>query len=166
MSENENQENTVTNDGAPAAEVVENSAVAKPTEETAKTEDAAQQNKAADKPPIPEVHPAENKKLDDNVIDASQSDGKIGESLFDINKLNLLNDVSIVLSIEIGRAQIKIRDLLSLTKGAIIELDKLAGEPVDVYANGKLISTGNIITANGKYCVRLASINEKIKSGG
>jgi flagellar motor switch protein FliN/FliY len=79
-------------------------------------------------------------------------------NLFDPNKLGMLNDVSIALTIEVGRAQIKIRDLLNLSKGSIIELDKSAGDPVDIYANGKLISIGNIITANGKYCVRLMSI--------
>ena len=80
------------------------------------------------------------------------------EHLFDANELGILNELTIVLSIEIGRAQIKIRDLLNLTKDSIIDLNKLAGEPVDIYANGKLISQGNIITANGKYCVRLLSI--------
>lgn len=83
------------------------------------------------------------------------------EALFDPSKLGILSDVSIVLTIEIGRAQIKIRDLLNLTKDSIIDLNKLAGEPVDIYANGKLISKGNIITANGKYCVRLTSIPDK-----
>lgn len=89
-----------------------------------------------------------------------------GENLFDMSKMGLLNDVFIQLTIEIGRAHIKIRDLLNLSKGSIVELDKLAGEPVSVYANGKLISMGNIITANGKYCVRLTSINEKAPTGG
>lgn len=79
---------------------------------------------------------------------------------FDPSNLGILNDVSILLTIEIGRAQIKIRDLLNLTKDSIIDLNKLAGEPVDIYANGKLISKGNIITANGKYCVRLTTIPE------
>ena len=77
---------------------------------------------------------------------------------FDPNKLGILNDVSVTITIEIGRTQIKIRDLLNLTKDSIIDLNKLAGEPVDVFANGKLISKGNIITANGKYCVRLMSV--------
>lgn len=85
----------------------------------------------------------------------------IGEALFDPSKLGILNDVSIIVTIEIGRAQIKIRDLLNLTKDSIIDLNKLAGEPVDIYANGKLIAKGNIITANGKYCVRLCSIPDK-----
>jgi flagellar motor switch protein FliN/FliY len=103
-----------------------------------------------------------------NMIEATiadKNDGNKSENLFDPNKLGILNDVSILLTIEVGRAQIKIRDLLSLTKGSVIELNKLAGDPVDVYANGKLISIGNIITANGKYCVRLTSIPENNKIG-
>lgn len=83
----------------------------------------------------------------------------------DLNRLGLLNDVSVMLTIEIGRVEIKIRDLLSLTKGSIVELDKLAGEPVGVYANNKLIASGNIITANGKYCVRLLSVCDKPAGG-
>jgi|SRR5579885_461716 flagellar motor switch protein FliN/FliY len=94
-----------------------------------------------------------------DTINPPEPKGK--EALFDPNKLGILNDVTITLTIEIGRAQIKIRDLLNLTKDSIIDLNKLAGEPVDIYANGKLIAKGNIITANGKYCVRLTSIPEK-----
>lgn len=76
------------------------------------------------------------------------------------NDMGFLNDIDITLSIEIGRAKIKIRDLLSLSKDSIVDLNKNAGEPVDIYANGKLISKGNIITANGKYCVRLTSVTK------
>ena len=78
--------------------------------------------------------------------------------IIDQNDMGFLNDVSIALTIEIGRTQIKIRDLLNLTKDSIIDLNKTSGEPVDIYANGKMISRGHIITANGKYCVRLTSI--------
>lgn len=92
----------------------------------------------------------------------SQEHGKNDDApLFDPGKIGILNDVSILLTIEIGRAQIKIKDLLNLTKDSIIDLNKMAGEPIDVYANGKLISKGNIITANGKYCVRLTTIVNK-----
>ena len=89
---------------------------------------------------------------------SAETTAPAGNTLFNPNDLGILNDVSITLSIEIGRAQIKIRDLLNLAKDSIIDLNKMAGEPVDIYANGKLISKGNIITANGKYCVRLLSI--------
>lgn len=85
--------------------------------------------------------------------------------VFDPTKLGILNDVAITLTIEVGRAQIKIRDLLNLSKGSVIELDKSAGDPVDIYANGKLISIGNIITVNGKYCVRLISVPENTHLG-
>lgn len=78
-----------------------------------------------------------------------------------VNKLDLLNDISILLTVEIGRVQIKIRDLLELKPDSIIELDKAAGEPVDLYANGRLIAKGHIIMANEKYCIRLISINEE-----
>lgn len=78
--------------------------------------------------------------------------------ILDGKGMDFLNEVPIALTIEVGRTQIKIRDLLNLSKDSIIDLNKGAGEPVDIYANGKLISRGNIITANGKYCVRLTSI--------
>jgi flagellar motor switch protein FliN len=81
--------------------------------------------------------------------------------------LEFLNDVSITISIEVGRTRMKLRDLLRLNKDSIIELDKLATEPVDIFANDKLIARGNIITVNGKYCVRLISLPEvKSKNGG
>ncbi len=77
---------------------------------------------------------------------------------FDAQKLGILDDVKIVLSIEIGRAQIKIKDLLNLTKDSVIDLNKNAGEPVDILANGKIIAKGMIVTVNGKYNVKLTSM--------
>lgn len=90
----------------------------------------------------PRVEPIENK----------------GQPSLNTIDMEFLNDVKIALTIEVGRTQIKIRDLLNLSRDSIIDLNKNAGEPVDIYANGKLISRGNIITANGKYCVRLTSV--------
>lgn len=113
--------------------------------------------------------PATEAQTNTNTTDttvAERQDENKDDNLFDPTKLGILNDVAILLTIEVGRAQIKIRDLLNLTKGSVIELNKLAGEPVDVYANGKLISIGNIITANGKYCVRLTSIPDNHKTNG
>lgn len=90
--------------------------------------------------------------------EAAAPAGQAGKALFDEKSMDFINDVSIAVTIEVGRTQIKIRDLLNLSKDSIIDLNKGADEPVDIYANGKLISRGNIITVNGKYCVRLASI--------
>lgn len=97
----------------------------------------------------------------DAVTEPKTETPKAAEALLDPANLGILNDVSINLTIEIGRAQMKIRDLLSLTKDSIIDLNKSAGEPVDIYANGRLIAKGNIITANGKYCVRLISVTDQ-----
>jgi len=74
------------------------------------------------------------------------------------DKMNLLNDVTVQLTIEVGRAKLTIRDLLALKKDSILELDKASGDPVDIYVNGRLIAKGNIINANGKYCVRLINV--------
>ncbi len=110
-----------------------------------------EENQAKAKPKQADKTPAEN----------AAPEAQEHENLFDISKFGILNDVSILITIEVGRTQIKIRDLLNLTKDSILDLNKLAGEPVDIYANGKLIAKGNIITANGKYCVRLISLYSK-----
>ena len=93
---------------------------------------------------------------------AAVVDRSAAKPLIDAKDMDFLNDVQIVLTIEVGRTQIKIRDLLNLSKDSIVELNKNAGEPVDIYANGKLISQGNIISSNGKYCVRLTSIAKNV----
>lgn len=98
-------------------------------------------------------------KEEEAVVKPAEKQGS--EGLYDGGRFGILNDVSIGLTIEIGRTQIKIRDLLNLTKDSIIDLNKPSGEPVDIYANGKLIARGNIISANGKYCVRLVSLHDK-----
>lgn len=77
------------------------------------------------------------------------------------DKMDLLGVLDIPLTIEVGRSQMRLSELLDLKKGSVIELDKMAGEPVEVYANGKKIADGNIITANGKYCVRVNSVLEE-----
>lgn len=123
-------------------------------ENTGEAEKASVPDASASPSPAPvvEATPSENKES------ALNKDA----SLFDPNKMGILNDVNIALSIEIGRSEIKIRDLLNLSKGSIIELNKMSGEPVEVYANGKLISLGEIITVNGKYCVKLSACTENL----
>lgn len=74
------------------------------------------------------------------------------------DKIKLLGGLEISLIIEVGRTQMKMQEVLELKKGSVIELDKQAGEPVEIYASGKKLGTGDIITANGRYCVRVTSI--------
>jgi flagellar motor switch protein FliN/FliY len=75
-----------------------------------------------------------------------------------IGNLDLLRDVPIQISVELGRTRMLIKDLLSLSSGSIIELEKLAGEPVDILANGRLIAKGEVIVIDENFGVRITEI--------
>jgi flagellar motor switch protein FliN len=72
--------------------------------------------------------------------------------------LDSLLDVPIDISVEIGRTKMTIGDLLSLSKGSIVELKKTAGEAVDIYVNGKLLGKGEVVVVNERLGVRVAKI--------
>ncbi|MCC5813807.1 MAG: flagellar motor switch protein FliN [Leptospira sp.] len=81
--------------------------------------------------------------------------------------LNLLMDVQMALTVELGRTKMYIKDILGLGEGSIIELDKLAGEPVDLLVNGKLIAKGEVVVIDENFGVRVTDIvspQERIKS--
>ncbi len=75
----------------------------------------------------------------------------------DVN-LDLILDVPVTLSMEIGRTQISIRNLLQLNQGSVVELDRLAGEPMDVLVNGTLIAHGEVVVVNEKFGIRLTDV--------
>ncbi|MDD2401314.1 MAG: flagellar motor switch protein FliN, partial [Clostridia bacterium] len=84
-----------------------------------------------------------------------------------ISNLNLIMDVDIQLSVELGRTQRKIKDVLELTNGSIVELDKLAGEPVDILINGRLLAQGEVVVIDENFGVRVTGIitpEERIKT--
>jgi flagellar motor switch protein FliN/FliY len=72
--------------------------------------------------------------------------------------LDVLRDVELDLKIELGRTQMYLEDLLRLRKGSVVALDKLAGDPVDVYVNGRLIARGEVLVLNDSFCVRVAEL--------
>jgi len=72
--------------------------------------------------------------------------------------LDLLSDVDLKIRIELGRTHMYLKDILSLRKGSVVALDKLAGDPVDVYANGRLIARGEVLVLNDSFCVRIAEL--------
>lgn len=73
-------------------------------------------------------------------------------------ELETILDIPVTLSIEIGRARIGIRDLLQLGRGSVVELDRLAGEPLDVMVNGTLVALGEVVVVNEKFGVRLTDV--------
>ncbi len=75
----------------------------------------------------------------------------------DIN-LDVILDVPVTISMEIGRTQINIRNLLQLNQGSVVELDRLAGEPMDVLVNGTLVAHGEVVVVNDKFGIRLTDV--------
>jgi len=74
------------------------------------------------------------------------------------NTMDLLLDVQLELSVELGRAKIPVKDVLQLGSGSVIELDKLGGEPVDILVNGRLIARGEVVVVDENYGVRVIEI--------
>lgn len=72
--------------------------------------------------------------------------------------LDVLLDVPVTLQLEIGRAKVSIRNLLSYTQGSVVEMDRLAGEPLDLLVNGTLIAHGEVVVINDKFGVRLTDV--------
>jgi flagellar motor switch protein FliN/FliY len=72
--------------------------------------------------------------------------------------LDLLRDVELGLRIELGRTHMHLEDVLKLKRGSVVTLDKLAGDPVDVYVNGRLIARGEVLVLNDNFCVRVAEL--------
>ena len=71
---------------------------------------------------------------------------------------NLILDIPVSLTVELGRTKISIRNLLQLAHGSVVELDGLAGEPMDVLVNGTLIAQGEVVVVNDKFGIRLTDI--------
>jgi flagellar motor switch protein FliN/FliY len=72
--------------------------------------------------------------------------------------LELIRDVELDLRIEFGRTQMYLEDVLKLRKGSVVALDKLAGDPVDIFVNGRLIAKGEVLVLNDNFCVRVAEL--------
>ena len=72
--------------------------------------------------------------------------------------LETVLDIPVTLSMEIGRTRISIRNLLQLNQGSVVELERLAGEPLDVMVNGTLIAHGEVVVVNDKYGIRLTDV--------
>jgi flagellar motor switch protein FliN/FliY len=99
-------------------------------------------------------------------IDSQVESQKSSASPSDELNLDVILDVPVTLSMEIGRTQINIRNLLQLNQGSIVELDHFAGEPLDVLVNGTLIAHGEVVVINDKFGIRLTdviSLSERVK---
>ncbi len=72
--------------------------------------------------------------------------------------VDVLQNIPVTLSIEVGRAVIKIRDLMRLTQGSVVELDRIAGEPLDLLVNNTVVAQGEVVLINERYGIRLTRV--------
>ena len=75
----------------------------------------------------------------------------------DVN-LDVILDVPVTLSLEVGRTRLPIRSLLQLNQGSVVELERAAGEPLDVFVNGTLVAHGEVVVVNEKFGIRLTDV--------
>ncbi len=80
--------------------------------------------------------------------------------------IDLLMDVSLRVTVELGRTQMTLRQVLDLQHGSVIELDRLAGDPVDIYVNERLIARGEVVVVDDKFGVRITELISAEKRGG
>lgn len=84
-------------------------------------------------------------------------EGSAGRQL-DLTRMRMVLDVPLKVTVELGRTKLLINDLLQLGQGSVIELDKLAGEPMEIYVNDKLVAMGEVVVVNEKFGVRLTDV--------
>jgi flagellar motor switch protein FliN/FliY len=101
----------------------------------------------------------ESKDVSGNEVGPEGLEGVVREKeKIDGNKLDLILDIPLTVTVELGRSKMLINDLLQLGEGSVIELTKLVGEPLEVLINSKLVARGEVVIVNEKFGVRLTSI--------
>ncbi|ARD23208.1 MULTISPECIES: flagellar motor switch protein FliN [Shewanella] len=109
---------------------------------------------------LEEANVAEQVELDELVDESAPISKEEAE------KLDSIMDIPVTISMEVGRSFISIRNLLQLNQGSVVELDRVAGEPLDVMVNGTLIAHGEVVVVNDKFGIRLTDVisqTERIK---
>ena len=93
-------------------------------------------------------------------VEAAQLDNLQDEGQKSPGEVNLdvILDVPVTLSMEVGRTRLPIRNLLQLNQGSVVELDRAAGEPLDVFVNGTLVAHGEVVVVNEKFGIRLTDV--------
>jgi flagellar motor switch protein FliN/FliY len=110
--------------------------------------------------PLAEDTPAAAADADRSVQNVELPDfgGDVGGASTALQSIDLLNDVRLRVRIELGRTRMYVEDVLRLGEGSVVELDKLAGDPVDVFVNDRLVARGEVLVLNDNFCVRVSEI--------
>ena len=118
-------------------------------------EEQAEVEAAAGQPADVDALLAETENVQTAPLDNLQDDGNlVGDEV----NLDVILDIPVTIAMEIGRTTISIRNLLQLNQGSVVELDRLAGEPMDVLVNGTLVAHGEVVVVNDKFGIRLTDV--------
>ncbi len=96
--------------------------------------------------------------IGDNELKEESSENQDSLNEDSVRELDFILDIPLELSVELGRSKMLVNDLLQLGQGSIVELNKLAGEPLEIYINNKLVARGEVVVVNEKFGVRLTDI--------
>ncbi len=100
------------------------------------------------------------------VAELEEMDSSKPKKSYADSKLEFLHDLELDVFIELGKAKMKIKDILELERGYVIELDKLASEPVDIYVNNKKIADGEVVVIDKHFGIRIMNLNDPAKRLG
>ena len=147
------EEQTELDDWAEA--MAEQEAAGKETAENSQTDDNASE----------EIKPGDTESSDGDSLEAKTANATVFKEFSKDgilsntpNDIDLILDIPVQLTVELGRTKIAIKNLLQLAQGSVVELDGLAGEPMDVLVNGCLIAQGEVVVVNDKFGIRLTDI--------
>lgn len=154
------------------AETLQDTEIANKADSPTQTTDSVQSKETPDASGGPKIAADE-----DDVSDAQAKENEDIAPLPDFtgmlaeaasSSIELLNDVELNVKIELGRAELTVEEILKLTNGSVVELDKLAGDPVDILVNDQLVARGEVLVVNDNLCVRISeiipSVTERIAS--
>tara|TARA_X000000950_G_C13321190_1_gene420706 strand:- start:54 stop:464 length:411 start_codon:yes stop_codon:yes gene_type:complete len=106
----------------------------------------------------PSETPEDNKNLETKEDSKSEKNTNLDKSSAAVSNLRLLENIEVRLTVEVGNTEIKIKDLLRLNEGSVIELDRLAGDALDILANGTKIAKGEVVMVGEKFGIRFTEV--------
>ena len=124
--------------------------------------EAPQADDTADAPQATRAEP----ELATSERDGSGTDPGLAEptkAVGDTGNIDMLLDVDLKVTVELGRAQLKLRDVLNLSCGSVIELSRLTSEPVDILVNGALLATGEVVVVDDHFAVRINKLLDRVE---
>ena len=121
-------------------------------------ETAQEEKKETPTEEVKENKPEEAKVEGEDKTSSDQKDKVAKQGSAAVNNLRVLENIEVRLTVEVGNTEIKIKDLLRLNEGSVVELERLAGEPLDILANGTKIAKGEVVMVGEKFGIRFTEV--------